>query len=103
MVVYLVMHVNLPPWAWAIKNIEKIRRKFLWRRRKQARGGHCHVAWVKACHPPKFGGFAWSSKDGPSNEIIVVGSYSTFEARESLGVRERVLEYKWIAHHSPLA
>jgi hypothetical protein len=42
MLIYLAMAVNIPPWA--IKAIDKIRRGFLWRGRKEARGGHCLVA-----------------------------------------------------------
>ena len=42
MLIYLAMAVNIPPWA--IKAINKIRSGFLWRGRKEARGGHCLVA-----------------------------------------------------------
>jgi hypothetical protein len=47
MLIYLAMAVNIPPWA--IKAIDKIRRGFLWRGRKEVRGGHCClVAWGKS-------------------------------------------------------
>jgi hypothetical protein len=46
MLIYLAMAVNIPPWA--IKAIDKIRRGFLWRGRKEVRGGHCLVAWGKS-------------------------------------------------------
>lgn len=42
MLIYLGMAVNIS--SWAIKAIDKIRRSFLWRGRKEARGGHCLVA-----------------------------------------------------------
>jgi hypothetical protein len=42
MLVYLAMAVDLPPWA--IKEIDKIQRRFLSRRRKKANGEHCLVA-----------------------------------------------------------
>jgi hypothetical protein len=45
MIVYLAMALDLPPWA--IKAIEKIRRGFLWKGRKDVKGGHCLLAWPK--------------------------------------------------------
>jgi hypothetical protein len=59
MLIYLAMAVNIPPWA--IKAIDKIRRGFLWRGRKEARGGHCLVAWGRVCRPLQLGGFGISS------------------------------------------
>lgn len=42
MIVYLAMAVDLPPDA--LKAIDNIRKGFLWRGRKEVRGGHCLVA-----------------------------------------------------------
>ncbi|XP_062217754.1 two pore calcium channel protein 1 isoform X2 [Phragmites australis] len=45
MVVYLAMAMDLPPWA--LKAIDKIRRGFMWQGKKEAKGGHCLIAWPK--------------------------------------------------------
>ena len=54
MLVYVAMAAELPPWA--IKAIDKIRRGFLWRGRKDAKGGHCLIAWPKICRHLELGG-----------------------------------------------
>jgi hypothetical protein len=53
------MAMDLPPWA--LKAIDKIRRAFLWRGRRDARGGHCLVAWPKVTRPPELGALGISS------------------------------------------
>jgi hypothetical protein len=50
MLIYLVMAMDLPPLA--LKAIDKIRRGFLWKGRKEVKGGHCLIAWPKVTHPP---------------------------------------------------
>jgi len=57
--IYLVMAMDLPPWA--LKAIDKIRRAFLWRGRKEANGGHCLVAWPKVTRPIELGGLGISN------------------------------------------
>ena len=52
------MATYLPPWA--IKAIDKIRRAFLWRGRKDAKGGHCLIAWPKVCRHRELGGLGIS-------------------------------------------
>ena len=58
MTIYLTMAMYLP--SWAIKAIDKIRRSFLWRGRKNVLGRHCLVAWKKVTRPKEFGGLGIS-------------------------------------------
>jgi hypothetical protein len=48
-IIYLVMSLDLLQWAH--KAIDKIRRRYLWRGCKEARGGHYIVAWDIVCRP----------------------------------------------------
>jgi hypothetical protein len=59
MIVYLAMAIDIPPWA--LHAIDKIRRGFLWRGRKDAKGGHCLIAWGRVCRPLHLGGLGISS------------------------------------------
>jgi hypothetical protein len=59
MIVYLAMAVDISQWG--MDAIDKIRRGFLWRVRKEARGGHCLVGWEKFCRPMELGGLGISS------------------------------------------
>jgi hypothetical protein len=59
MTVYLYMAVDTPQWG--LDAIDKIRRGFLCRGRKEARGGHCLVAWGKVCRLLELEGLSISS------------------------------------------
>lgn len=39
-----------------IKRIDEIRREFLWKGRKDVKGGHCLVGWQQVCRPLHLGG-----------------------------------------------
>jgi len=56
MLIYILLALELPPCA--LKAIDKIRRGFLWKGRKDARGGHCLFAWPKVTRPIYLGGLA---------------------------------------------
>jgi hypothetical protein len=45
--IYPAMVVDFPQWAY--KAVDKIRRGYLWRGRREAKGGHCLVAWSVVC------------------------------------------------------
>jgi len=58
MLIYLLLALDLPPQA--LKAIDKIRRGFIWRGRKDVRGGHCLIAWPKVTRPCFLGGLGIS-------------------------------------------
>jgi len=58
MLIYLLLALDLP--AKALEAIDKIRRGFLWKGRKDVRGGHCLIAWPKVTRPPNLGGLGIS-------------------------------------------
>jgi hypothetical protein len=51
--IYHLIALQCPKWV--IKAIDKIRRGFLWKDRKDVKGGHCMVSWAKVCRPFDLG------------------------------------------------
>jgi hypothetical protein len=53
-IIYTTMAVEFPRWAFnAMTNLQ---RGFLWKGRKDLKGGHCLLAWPKVTHPKVVGG-----------------------------------------------
>jgi len=52
--IYVAMATDLPPWDF--KAIDKIRRAFLWKGRREAKGGHCLIGWPKVGRSRELGG-----------------------------------------------
>lgn len=56
--IYAAMALELPPWAF--KAIGKLRKGFLWKGRKEVKGGHCLLAWQRVTRPKDMGGLGIS-------------------------------------------
>lgn len=52
--IHTIISLKIPDWVF--QEIDKRRRGFLWAGRDRAHGGHCLVAWTRACRPTEFGG-----------------------------------------------
>jgi len=52
--IYLLIAIRVPKWF--IRAVDKIRRSFLWKGRKEINGGSCLVAWEKVMRPIDLGG-----------------------------------------------
>ena len=52
--IYLLLAMDVP--RWLVKAIDKRRRAFLWKGRKEVHGGHCLLAWTKVSRPKELGG-----------------------------------------------
>jgi hypothetical protein len=73
MLIYPLMAMDLP--AWAIKAIDKIRRGFVWRGRKDAKGDHCLITWTKVCRFKELRGLGISDLKALSCSLRVCGPW----------------------------
>jgi hypothetical protein len=56
-VVYQLMALDLP--LWILKEVDRLRRGFLWVGKNKARGSNCIVAWDKVYQPKSLGGLGF--------------------------------------------
>jgi hypothetical protein len=82
MPIYLLIAVNVPKWF--SKEIDKIRKGFLWKGKEQVNGDCCLVAWEKVMRPLDLGGLGipnlevmawalqarWQCKKNPSQSTL---------------------------------
>jgi hypothetical protein len=59
MLIYLAMALDLPQWAY--KAFDKIHQNYFWRGHKEAKGGHCLMAWDTMCWPIELVGLGISN------------------------------------------
>jgi hypothetical protein len=80
-VIYTAIVVDLP--LWAVKAIEEILRGFLWKGRKEAKGGHCLVAWAKGARRTWS---LWHSETelGFESEVAMVAAHWAWKVLESI-------------------
>jgi hypothetical protein len=71
MTVYLLMALDIPPWA--LKAIDKCQHGFLWKGRKDVRGGHCLIAWPKVTRSIELGGLGISNLQQLSWALNFIG------------------------------
>jgi hypothetical protein len=60
--IYLLIAMKIPKWV--INSIDKIRRGFIWKGRKEVNGGNCLVSWDIVTRPLNLGGLGISTKVG---------------------------------------
>lgn len=51
---HLLLVLDVP--RWFIKVVDKIRRGFFWKGRRDTRGGNCPIAWERVTRPISLGG-----------------------------------------------
>ncbi|GJM99674.1 hypothetical protein PR202_ga16795 [Eleusine coracana subsp. coracana] len=83
MLIYLVMALDLPQWA--IKGVDRIRRGYLWRGKKEAKGGHCLVPWGKVTRPKELGGLGISDLKNLGWAL----EFSSYGCRKRIGEAEK--------------
>jgi len=76
-----VYHLTIFPLAvWARKQIDKIRRSFLWKGEENANGGHCLVNWPNVNRPKDMGGLGVLDLDKFGRALRVRGMCQEWHA-----------------------
>ncbi|KAJ4820748.1 RNA-directed DNA polymerase (reverse transcriptase)-related family protein [Rhynchospora pubera] len=69
MPIHLMQVIKLPQWL--VQDIDRLRRKFLWRGEKNCLGGHCLVNWSKCCLPKQNGGLGIHNLEIQNEALLV--------------------------------
>ncbi|KAK1665688.1 hypothetical protein QYE76_053847 [Lolium multiflorum] len=77
--------------AWVRKEIDRIRRAWLWRGEETCHGGHCKVAWSWICRPRELGGLG----------IIDLDRFGTALRLKWLWMERTALDKPWIGTPVP--
>ncbi|KAK3119980.1 hypothetical protein QOZ80_9AG0678970 [Eleusine coracana subsp. coracana] len=107
--IYSLMAIDLPQWA--LKEVDKHRRGYLWRGRKEAKGGHCLVAWgqsnstkgvgrLENLRPAKLGDstagkMALATKNGPQSPLEHVANSSARTSQSFLLRCYGIRSWRW--------
>jgi hypothetical protein len=65
-----------------LKELDKLRRRFLWAGDQDLSGGKCKVAWVKVCLPPSNGGAGIIELDNFSRALRLRWLWYSWDARD---------------------
>jgi hypothetical protein len=77
--------------VWVRKEIERIRRAWLWRGEKTCHGEHCKVAWSRICRPRELGGLG----------IVELGRFGTALRLKWLWMERTAPDKPWVGMPVP--
>lgn len=76
---------------WVRRQIDKIRRAWLWKGQEFCHGGHCKVAWGRICRPRELGGLG----------ILDLQRFGVALRLRWLWLERTATERPWIGLHVP--